>query len=66
MPSDPNSEEDVQEVANEALQIKKNLDAMESRGHIERVVTLGNRIQRRSKKKFLSLKPVPFTYQNVS
>ena len=40
---------------------------MKSRGHVERVVSLGRRIRRRGTKKLLALKlAVPFTFDNVS
>ncbi len=66
LPADPDSPEDVDEEEQESLEIKKNLEAMEAKGHAERVLALGKRIQRRGSKKLMGLKPVQFSYDSVS
>lgn len=66
LPADPDSPEDVQEEEQESLEIKQNTDAVKPKGHAERVLALGKRIQRRGSKKLMGLKPVQFTYDSVS
>ena len=64
LPADPNSPEDVSEHEVESEELKN--DATEPKGHAERVLALGERIQRRGSKKLMGLKPVQFTYDSVS
>ena len=64
LPADPDSPEDVDEHEQESEEIKR--DVAEPKGHAERVLALGKRIQRRGSKKLMGLKPVQFTYDSVS
>ena len=65
LPADPDSSEDVDEEEQESLEIKNSENA-EVKGHAERVIALGKRIQRRGSKKLMTLKPVQFTFDSVS
>lgn len=63
LPSDPDSSEDADEQEQESLEIQKDLNP---KGHAERVLALGKRIQRRGSKKLMNLRTVQFTYESVS
>lgn len=63
LPSDPDSSEDADEQEQESLEVQKDLDP---KGHAERVLALGRRIQRRGSKKLMNLRTVQFTYDSVS
>ena len=65
LPASPESAEDIQEHEKESEEMKAK-EPEEPKGHVERVLALGKRIQRRGSKKLMGLKPVQFTYDSVS